>query len=72
MIKTLNFIKNHWIVLTLLTLTAITVLSLTPLQELPSVPGNDKTHHLIAYGVLMIPAAFRRPKKWLLIGKKDQ
>lgn len=46
--------KWHW--LTSVTLLLITVLSLTPLPNLPEVPGSDKTHHLIAYGALMFPA----------------
>jgi len=31
------------------------------------VPGNDKLHHYIAYTALILPAALRRPKKWLWI-----
>ena len=31
-------------------------------------PGSDKTHHVVAYFLLMFPAALRRPKNWLLIG----
>ena len=42
------------------------ILSLWPLEELPPVPGTDKTHHLIAYAVLMLPTALRKPKKWKL------
>jgi len=64
----LNIIRGCWVVLTLATLAAITFLSLWPLAQLPSVPGTDKTHHLIAYAALMFPAALRRPKHWLLIG----
>ena len=64
----LKTIKTYWVVLTLATLAAITFLSLWPLQQLPSVPGTDKTHHLIAYAVLMFPTALRKPKNWLLIG----
>lgn len=51
--------------LTLITLASITLLSLTPLQQLPDVPGSDKTHHLIAYALLMFPTALRRPSNWL-------
>ena len=64
----LNIIKAHWIVITLATLVAITFLSLWPLEQLPPVPGTDKTHHFIAYACLMFPAALRKPKNWLLIG----
>jgi len=64
----LIYIKKYWIVLTLITLTAITALSLWPLETLPAVPGSDKTHHLIAYAVLMFPAALRKPTHWKLVG----
>ncbi len=66
MIKLLIFIKTNWVVFTLLTLAVITILSLRPLEKLPSVPGTDKTHHLIAYAVLMFPTALRKPNKWIL------
>ncbi len=68
MFTLLVYIKNHWISLTLFSLTAITTLSLWPLENLPSVPGNDKTHHFIAYAVLMFPVALRKPNNWKLIG----
>jgi hypothetical protein len=64
----LNIIKAHWSIVTLATLAAITFLSLWPLNTLPSVPGTDKTHHLIAYTLLMFPTALRKPKNWMLIG----
>ncbi|MEL6928582.1 MAG: VanZ family protein [Cyanobacteria bacterium J06600_6] len=63
----LNLIKQYWLFCTLLILTLITILSLRPLDSLPPVPGTDKTHHVIAYGVLMLPTAIRKPKHWLLI-----
>jgi VanZ family protein len=68
MIKLLIFIKIYWIAFTLFTLAAITALSLWPLEKLPSVPGTDKTHHLIAYTVLMFPTALRKPDKWIMFG----
>ncbi len=68
MIRLLTFIKTNWVALTLLTLAIITTLSLWPLGKWPSVPGTDKTHHLIAYAVLMFPAALRKPNKWILFG----
>ena len=37
-------------------------LSLTPLDELPPVPGGDKTHHLIAYSALAFPTALAKPR----------
>ena len=50
-------------------LIAVTIiwLSLTPLAELPDVPGNDKTHHIIAYAALAIPTAFAYPKRLLIM-----
>ncbi|MGX1927274.1 VanZ family protein [Vibrio sp. NH-7] len=62
----LNVVQLHWLLLTALIVTAITVLSLYPLDNLPSVPGTDKTHHFIAYGALAFPVALARPEKWLL------
>ena len=47
---------------------AITLLSLWPLSELPPVPGGDKTHHFVAYGLLMLPTALRKPDHWILYG----
>lgn len=64
MIRLLSFIKNYWIVVTAFTLTAITTLSLWPMETLPSVPGSDKSHHFIAYALLMFPTALRKPNRW--------
>lgn len=64
----LRFVKQNWMALTGVVLVIVTALSLSPLDQLPPVPGSDKTHHLIAYAVLMFPVALRKPKKWLLIG----
>jgi hypothetical protein len=63
----INLVKQYWLALTLLTLTAITALSLWPLSTLPSVPGSDKLHHFIAYAALVLPTALRKPKYWPLI-----
>ncbi|MCG8632229.1 MAG: VanZ family protein [Desulfobacterales bacterium] len=63
----IRFIKHYWIGITLGILTAITALSLWPVDELPPVPGTDKTHHLIAYAALMFPAALRKPDRWILL-----
>ena len=68
MITLLSFIRTYWISITLFTLAVITVLSLSPLEELPSVSGSDKAHHLIAYAALMFPTALRKPNYWPLIG----
>jgi hypothetical protein len=38
-----------------------------PIAELPDVPGNDKTHHIIAYAALAIPTAFVYPKRLLMM-----
>jgi hypothetical protein len=67
MILLLSIIRTYWIAITLFTLSVITILSLYPLESLPSVPGSDKTHHLIAYGALMFPTALRKPKYWQFI-----
>ena len=64
----LTFIRTYWIAITLVTLAVITTLSLWPLEKLPSVPGSDKTHHLIAYAALMLPTALRKPNYWPFIG----
>ena len=64
----LELTKTHWRLLTCLLFVAIAILSLSPLPELPATPGNDKTHHLIAYGALMFPTALRRPKHWIWLG----
>lgn len=66
MSRLLNFIKSKWIALTFVTLSFITILSFWPLDELPSVPGTDKTHHIIAYAILMFPMALRKPDRWIL------
>ena len=66
MIRFLTIIKTNWAAFTIIILAAITFLSLWPLGQLPSVPGTDKTHHLIAYGLLTLPTALRKPDKWIL------
>lgn len=65
----LSFIVNRWLAITLLILIVITTLSLWPLQNLPRVPGSDKTHHLIAYAILVVPAALANTNlsRWLVI-----
>ena len=62
-----NFIDQNWKTLSGVTLLSITIMSLIPLPELPLFPGSDKTHHLIAYGLLMFPVALHKPKGWLWI-----
>ena len=58
----LTSVKRYWILITLFILTAITSLSLSPLEELPPIPGTDKIHHFIAYAALMLPTAIKKPK----------
>ncbi|MEM8721917.1 MAG: VanZ family protein [Cyanobacteria bacterium P01_G01_bin.39] len=64
----INLIRKYWIFNTLLILTGITVLSLSPLDNLPPVPGQDKTHHLIAYAALILPIALKKTTSWYLLG----
>ena len=66
MVKIINAVKAQWVACTVTMLAVITFLSLWPLKQLPSVPGTDKSHHLIAYAFLMLPAALRKPKHWKL------
>lgn len=63
-VRLLNLVHQYWLALTLLLLSAITILSLSPLPQLPEVPGSDKTHHFIAYGALVFPVAWRQPRYW--------
>ena len=56
-----TLIRSHSVAMSLITLLAITVLSLRPLSQLPEAPGGDKAHHVVAYAVLMFPAALRYP-----------
>ncbi len=58
----LLFVQRHWVIISLGLLTLITALSLFPAEQLPKVPGTDKTHHFIAYAALMLPTALRRPR----------
>lgn len=63
----LDLIQKYWLLLTGCILLVISVLSLAPLDELPPVPGTDKTHHFVAYMALMLPAALRKPKYWWVL-----
>jgi VanZ family protein len=58
-------IEKHWALLTGCLFFIITGLSLSPLDSLPSAPGSDKIHHLIAYAALVFPVALRQPNRWL-------
>ncbi|RHW76372.1 VanZ family protein [Colwellia sp. RSH04] len=63
----LTLIKDYWLALTLFILFCITTLSLWPAESLPQVPGTDKTHHFIAYGLLVLPTALKKPNGWIYI-----
>lgn len=67
MIALLSVIRTYWVAITLITLATITGLSLWPHEDLPSVPGGDKTHHFLAYTALIIPTALRKPNYWPFI-----
>lgn len=60
-----HLIQRHWLTLTILLALIITILSLSPLPDLPAVPGTDKTHHFIAYSALVFPVALARPTHWM-------
>ena len=53
----LKLIKNHWALLSMLMLAVVTLVSLYPADQLPEVPGSDKTHHLVSYALVVFPAA---------------
>ena len=53
---------KHAYLLSIIIALSILVLSLSPLPELPDVPGNDKTHHLIAYAILAFPTSVTNQK----------
>ncbi|WP_339137850.1 MAG: VanZ family protein [Candidatus Electrothrix sp. GW3-4] len=63
----LCFVRKNWCFCTTIVCAAITFLSLWPNEYLPSAPGGDKLHHLVAYAALVFPVALRRPRWWLLI-----
>ncbi|WP_111980254.1 VanZ family protein [Algibacillus agarilyticus] len=63
----LHLIQSQWLLFTIIIILPISILSLYPVDNLPSVPGSDKTHHFIAYGALAFPVALARPNKWLII-----
>ncbi|TEW56233.1 VanZ family protein [Psychromonas sp. RZ22] len=63
----IQFIREYWIFFSLLLFALIAILSLTPMAELPKVAGTDKTHHFIAYSVLVLPLMLKKPKYWFII-----
>ena len=41
--------------------------TLFPLEELPPAPGSDKLHHLLAFGIFVLPISVLNPKRtWLI------
>ncbi len=41
--------------------------TLTPLDELPPVPGTDKLQHFVAFGVFVLPVSLLLPARtWLI------
>ncbi|WP_369984539.1 VanZ family protein [Thalassolituus sp.] len=61
----LRMFSSYWWLLSLSFLVVTTVASLYPADSLPTVPGTDKTHHLIAYAAVAFPVALARPACWL-------
>ena len=60
-----QILTKYWLYLTLLALTLIFIGSLMPLGG-HSI-GNDKLHHLVAYFVLIFPAALSAPRYFYVI-----
>ena len=60
--------KNAALILTFALSVTIGLLTLLPISPLIDVPGNDKTHHLIAFAALTFPSAllYRRALIWVL------
>lgn len=56
--------QRYWLINTAIVFIAISVLSLWPLESVPSAPGSDKFHHLVAYAALVFPIALRKPRLW--------
>ena len=63
----LQLIRDYWVILSLILATIITFLSLTPMAQLPDVPGSDKSHHFIAYSALIFPLMLKKPNYWFVI-----
>ena len=63
----MKILDEHYLKISMLILLFISILSLYPVENLPSIPGTDKTHHLIAYAALAFPAAYSRSKSWFLL-----
>lgn len=63
--RTIVFFQHYYAWCSLTLMFFIASLSLSPLSELPSVPGSDKAHHFIAYAALAFPLSVARPRLWL-------
>ena len=61
----LSLSKYIWPI-SIMVLALISVASLIPLPNLPEIPGNDKTHHIVSYGVVALPISIIRPRFWLV------
>ena len=61
----LLFVQRYWALLSALMLVIVTLASLSPVAQLPSVPGSDKTHHFVSYAAVVFPIALAKPKHWL-------
>jgi VanZ family protein len=66
--RLLNFARENWLAFTIFALLAILALSLWPVEKLPNAPGTDKLHHSIAYTLLVLPTALRKPSGWIFFG----
>ncbi len=62
LIRTL--IEKHWLSLTILLIAIISYLSLKPTGIATPTVGFDKVYHCIAYAVLVLPLALKRPAYW--------
>ena len=49
---------------TVLLAALIGLATLIPAQQLPDVPGTDKLHHAIAFGLLVLPMSFAKPQQF--------
>lgn len=66
LIGLLRWIQRYYVLLTWSALVITLVASLWPNDQLPAIPGGDKTHHFIAYAAITFPLALRWPRStWL-------
>ncbi|MDA7747196.1 VanZ family protein [Psychromonas sp.] len=67
MSRLLQLVRDYWVIISIILFVVIASLSLTPLPKMPSVPGTDKIHHFIAYGVLVLPLMLKQPRYWFIV-----